>query len=215
MLEPLAQMLIGAFTRSCEPALGVWQRMDAPVGSGAQELKSAILNTARTIIDSPDPIAVVETVPWGQTSMLSVAILVLSLIVLAVAVMLWPLFWLSRRNLTPSPDDLKNARQQSALWWVLRMAALFDLLWLLAWCAALRPGFGAQLGARGVPIDGVLRVLQVGGIIALAAACFCLYSLWAFGRWPARLAAAVVALALAGVAAVAAHAGLTPFTVDS
>ena len=71
--------------------------------------------------------------PLRRSGALNLTVLLCSFVILTLAVILWPITYWVRRHYQRSPGPNQGPRT------MLRVAALFDLLWLAAWCIVLTP----------------------------------------------------------------------------
>ncbi len=191
-----------------EVSPGVWREI-----GGSRELALRNVNGVKTVLDSEDPTSVLQAVPMRRSALLNWTILLVSLLVLSVAVLAWPAGGLIRRHYgRPSSPQVRRFRR------FLRICALFDLLWLGCWIFVLLPVLNVQLDFYSTRLDPVVRTLQVGGVIVLAAAVI---GAWSFGRlyrleasWPARIGNAATAAALAGIVWIGFMGGLIGFNLN-
>lgn len=192
-----------------EVAPGIWREAD-----GTRELALREVNGLKTVIDSEDPTSVWQQVPLRRSAALNLTVLLASVAVLAIAVIAWPVIGWVRRHYARAPHPPEPRRLRRTL----RIAALFDLLWLVCWTVVLTPVANTQLDFYSSGLDPVIRALQVGGLIVIAAAAVGLWSAWRLWRiessWAVRLGNAAIAAALAGMVWIGVMGGLISFNLN-
>ena len=77
------------------------------------------------------------------------------------------------------------------------------MVYLFAWFKLIQPVLSTDLAIYNTTLDGVVRTLQIGGVLAIAAAVVGVWAAWRMFRTDAsrlsRIWGALVALALLGV----------------
>jgi CubicO group peptidase (beta-lactamase class C family) len=183
----------GKSFREIEPNL--WREV-----GGTRQLLVSDVGGRRTIVDSVDPTSVLQAVPLARNSMLNTLIAALSILVLLVTVLVWPIgFWLRRTNKLPPATTGRPALAQR----LTRIGAVADLAYLVGWYTVLAPLLETRLDVYNGGLDGTIRMLQVAAILPLAAAAIGLWNMWLTVRtdrgWGAKLRSVIVAAALLGV----------------
>jgi CubicO group peptidase (beta-lactamase class C family) len=172
---------------------------------GTRELALRTVDGVKTVIDSEDPISVLQPVPVLRSAPLNLTILLGSLAILALTVILWPVVALLRRRYG-RPADAKELRRLR-LW--IGAVVLFVLLYVLAWIVLLMPVLSVKLWVYSTRLDPVVRALQIAGLLVIAAAGVGVWSLWRISglqrsRWVwirnAALAAALLGVVWIGFA---------------
>jgi hypothetical protein len=192
-----------------EVAPGVWHEID-----GTRELALRDVNGVKTVMDSEDPTSVLQEVPARRSAPLNLTVLVGSFVVLAGAVLLWPVFYLVRRHYRPAAQPVVTQRMRT----LLRVAAAFDVVWLIAWSAVLTPALSVQLDFSSTGHDPLIRTLQVAGLIVIALAVAGIWSVWRLFRmrvsWPSRVGNGLIAAALIGLVWIGFIGGLLGFNLN-
>lgn len=172
-----------------------WRRVD-----GTQELLLTEVGGVKTVIDSENPVSVLQPASWLRSAPLTLTVLGLSLLVLVATLLLWPLAALLRRAdgaASGSSAEVKRLRRWQ------RLAVGFDVVFLLAWFALIKPVLSTDLAVYNAGNDALVGALQISGVLAVAAAGVGCWAAWRMWRTPAsRLARAwsvLVALSLLGV----------------
>lgn len=192
-----------------EVAPGLWRET-----GGTRALALREVNGLKTVIDSEDPTSVLQQVPLRRSASLNMTVLLGSLVVLAVAVIAWPIIGLVRRHYARAPHAPQSRRLRRNL----RIAAVVDLVWLTCWAVVLTPVANTQLDFYSSALDPVIRGLQFGGLIAVAAAVLGGWSCWRLWQlessWAVRLGNAGIAAALAGLVWIGVMGGLIGFNLN-
>jgi hypothetical protein len=146
---------------------------------------------------------------------LNLAVLLGALIVVVLTVLGWILSPLLKQP-TAVPDDSIAAVRRLRLH--LRVAAAYDLLYMIAWFIIIRPVLTVDLGFYSSRLDPVVRVMQLAGVLAFAAAGLGLWSAWRLAQLKVprtlRIRGFVVAAGLLGVVWIAVIGGLTRFSLN-
>lgn len=169
----------------------LWAEID-----GQHKVALTGMGDKRTIYSSDDPSSVLQPAPFWSSAPLNLTVLGVSVLVLLVVVIAWPVSAYLRRKYGQPPiagTALRSLR-------VLRAAAVFDLLYLIGWIMALSPVLKNELAIYDSGFDPYLRMLQIAGLLVIAAA---VAGIWAAARkaesWKTVLWNAVVACALVGI----------------
>jgi hypothetical protein len=173
----------------------LWRQID-----GARELALTRVNGVKTIIDSEDPVTVLQATPFARSSTLNLNVLMLSLGVLFWTLALWPLSTLLRRADRGVPGVSPEGRR---LRLITRVAAAADVIWLGGWIVVFLPILGNHIEAYGKALDPIVGLLQVAGFLVIPVALLGWWGVWrAFKRdttWLSRVWTIAAALALTGV----------------
>jgi CubicO group peptidase (beta-lactamase class C family) len=177
-----------------EVAPDLWREV-----GGTRELALRSVNGVRTVIDSEDPIGVLQPVPALRSAPLNLSILLGSLAILAVTLLLWPISWLVRRKYGRPPESAELRRLRL----LFRIAVIVELLYAAAWVAWLTPVLSVELWVYSSRLDAAVRALQLAGLLTLAAAAVGIWALWRSSRLQSArmlwMRNAVLAAALLGV----------------
>jgi CubicO group peptidase (beta-lactamase class C family) len=199
--------------KSFEPGEAVFQEITPDLWrevDGTHQLALRNINGINTVLDSEDPTSVLQAVPPRKAAPLNLIILMGSLLILTVAVIVWPISYLVRRHYRPllaaqPPAQLPTQPPETQRWrTLLRIAAAYGLLWLLGWTIVLTPVLSVQLDFYSKAHDPLIRTLQLGGLLVIAAAALGVWSFWRLGgsrasSWPTRIGNAMIAAALLGL----------------
>ena len=190
-----------------EIAPDVWQEV-----GGSRRLALQSVNGIPTVLDSDDPTSVLQLVPARRSASLNLTVLLGSVVILTLAVVLWPIsYWVRRHYQRP----LATARGPRT---ILRIAALLDLLWLAAWTIVLTPVLSIQLDFYSTALDPVIRTLQITGIAVIALAAVGCWNLWRLCgsevSWTARVGNGLIAAALVGLVWIGVIGGLISFNLN-
>ena len=178
-----------------EIAPGRWRETE-----GMRQLLVTQDGGRRTIVDSANPVGVLQAVPAWRDATVFQLVAALSILTLLLTVLLWPVAtWLRRRDRLP-PVAAGTAALARRL---TRIAAVADLLYIAGWYMILAPILSTQVDAYNSQLDGKIRAMQVAALVPVAAA--------AIGCWNValavrqrlgigvRLRAIIVALAMLGL----------------
>jgi CubicO group peptidase (beta-lactamase class C family) len=190
-----------------EIAPDTWQEV-----GGQRRLALQNINGIPTVLDSDDPTSVLQLAPVRRSGALNLTVLLCSFVILTLAVVLWPITYWVRRHYQRSAVPNQGPRT------VLRVAALFDLLWLAAWCIVLTPVLSIQLDFYSTALDPVIRTLQIAGVIVIVLAVAGGWNLWRLCTsevsWPARVGNGLIAAALIGLVWIGVIGGLISFNLN-
>ena len=177
-----------------EVAPDLWREV-----GGTRELALRVVDGIKTVLDSEDPISVLQPVPFLRSAPLNLTILVASLLILASTVVLWPISAIVRRRFgrPPASGELQRLRV-----WVAAAVGLV-VFYVIAWILLLRPVVTVSLWVYSSRLDPVVRALQLAGLVVMAAAVAGVWALWRMSRLQstrlAWLRNAALAVALLGV----------------
>jgi CubicO group peptidase (beta-lactamase class C family) len=167
---------------------------------GTHEVALRTVDGVKTVIDSEDPTSVSQAASFIRSGPLNTNVLMFSVAVLLWTLLLWPLAALLRKGdgaQSAAPREVRRLRMYQ------RGAAAVDLAYLFGWYLMLQPILANQVGAYGTSLDGMLRVLQVWGLVVIAAAALGLWVAYrtfqAGASWPSKVWSVLVALALLGM----------------
>jgi CubicO group peptidase (beta-lactamase class C family) len=166
---------------------------------GTRELALRTVDGVKTVIDSEDPISVLQPVPFLRSAALNLTILLASIAILAVTVILWPIVVLVRRRYARPPDAPEVRRLRR---WI-GAAVIVALLYVIGWILMLMPVLSVKLWVYSSHNDWVVRLLQLAGLLLLAAVAVGLWNLWRISRLQSSrivwLRNAALAAALLGI----------------
>lgn len=172
---------------------------------GTHMLALKYVDGVKTVLDSENPIAVLQEASFLRGAPLNLTILCLALLVLVSTIILWPLGALLRRAeraTAPSTPALARVRL------VQRVAVAVSLVYLFAWYLLIKPVLNTELGIYSAVNDWMVGGMELAGILAIAAAGAGIWAAWRMFKLPAstlsRTWAVLVALALAGIVWIAA-----------
>ena len=101
---------------------------------------------------------------------------------------------------------------------LLRVAAAFDIVWLIAWSVVLTPALSVQLDFYSTAHDPLIRTLQIAGLIVIALAVAGIWSVWRLFKmgstWPSRVGNGLIAAALVGLVWIGFIGGLLGFNLN-
>ncbi|MGK6323178.1 serine hydrolase domain-containing protein [Sphingomonas sp. DT-51] len=193
-----------------EIAPGLWRAVD-----GTRLLRVTELRGRRTLVDSQNPVGVLQAVPAARNSTMFQTVAGLSLLVLLLTVIAWPAGWWIRRRYAAPPVATGRAARARLL---VRVAAVADLAYVAGWYTVVAPILSQQVDAYNATLDGMIRLLQLAAVIPIAAALIGVWNLVEAFRgpfgWGVRLRAALVALAFLGLLGVAAMAHLIGWSLN-
>lgn len=175
-----------------EIAPQVWREV-----GGTRELALTKVGGVKTVVDSDNPIAVLQATPFSRSSTLNLNLLLFSVAVLAGVVVLWGLSPLLRRGDRAQSSVTAKTRR---LRLILRGAAAFDLAWAIGWYVVVQPVLSSSLEAYGPALDPIIGALELAGFLVVAAAGLGVWAAWRTFRseatWLSRIWSAATALAL-------------------
>lgn len=167
---------------------------------GTQELALVDVDGVKTVLDSENPVSVLQEAPFLRSAPLTLSILGLSLLVLAGALVAWPLGALLRRA-DRATSGASPALHRLRRWQ--RAAVVVDLVYVTAWLVLIMPVLSTDLAIYNGGNDWLFGLMQLSGVFALAAAVVGAWVAWKLFRVDAtrlsRVWGVLVALALAGI----------------
>jgi hypothetical protein len=178
-----------------EVAPQLWQKV-----GGKQQLALRDLGGVKTVLDSENPITVLQEASFAQSAPLTLTVLSLSVLILLCTLIVWPLGALLRRADRSASSASAEVRR---LRLVQRLAVVVQVVYLAAWFMLVSPVLKTEVAIYSTAIDVVVRTLQLCGLLAVAAAVAGLWAAWRMNRSDAsrlsRIWSVAVALALLGV----------------
>ena len=179
---------------------------------GQRKVAMAGEGSSRAVYSSDDPSSILQPVPAWKSSVWNLSLLCGSVAILLIVMVLWPvsalLRWKYRQPSTLAGKELLATR-------VLRFGALLDVVYLSAWMACLSPIVSNHLEAYSDSLDLRIRILQVAGLLVIAAA---LAGIWAAcqksPKWTTAVGHVLTAAALVGIAWVAVITRLIGFNLN-
>jgi CubicO group peptidase (beta-lactamase class C family) len=183
-----------------EVAPDLWREVN-----GTRQLALQTVDGIQTVIDSEDPISVLQPVPFLRSASLNLTVIVASIAMLALTVVVWPITALVRRRYgrPAASQEVRRLRR-----WI-GAVVIIDLLYVIAWITFLAPVLSVSLWVYSWRFDPVVRALQLAGLLVIAATAVGLWALWRISRlrssrlvWlrNAALAAALIGVAWIGFA---------------
>ena len=178
-----------------EAAPDVWRQV-----GGTRQLALQRIDNIKTVVDSEDPTSVLQSVPFSRSSVLNLPVLLGAFAILVLTVILWPISWLVRRGYGVESRQSPAARRVR---FYARLAAVFDVLYLLGWMMVLKPVLSLDIQIYSAAFDPVVRTLQFAGLAVIAAAAIGLWSTWRLFKveasMPCRLWNGALAAAMLGI----------------
>jgi len=179
---------------------------------GPHKVALAGEGSSRAVYSGDDPSSVLQPVPAWKSSAWNLSLLCGSIVILLIVVVLWPvsalLRWKYGQPSTLAGRELLATR-------VLRVAALIEVVYLLAWIFAISPVLNNHLEAYSDSFDLYIRLLQIGGLVVLAAA---LAGIWAAcqksQKWTTAVGHVLSAVALVDIVWIAVIAKLIGFNLN-
>jgi hypothetical protein len=167
---------------------------------GARELVLTKVGGVKSVVDSEDPIEVMQAVPAWRSSGLNLPIFLGSLVVLVWTLVLWPLSALLRRG-EQAASGLSAGVRRARL--VGRLMALADVVYLVGWYLMVKPVLDLHLEVYSGKIDGLVATLELAGFLTIATAAVGGWVTWRMFRlqapWLTRIWTVLLTAALAGV----------------
>ena len=203
--------------RSLEPGNAILQEIAPDIwreSDGQRQLALRTVGGVKTVLDSEDPTSVLQAVPFRRSAALNLTVLLGSFVVLLLALILWPVRWLVRRQYRAPVESAEVRRLRR---WI-GIAVAFDVLYFVVWMAVLKPVLNVELWVYSSGFDPVVRTLQFAGLLVIAAAVVGVWCLWRLSRLQASgwawLRNAVLAAALLGVVWIGVLGGLITFNLN-
>jgi CubicO group peptidase (beta-lactamase class C family) len=170
-----------AAPRTLEPGEATFQEVAPDVWRevrGTRQLALRNVDGVKTVIDSDDPTSVLQAASLSRSAPLNLSVLLVSLAILAVTVLLWPISWLVKRHYprTASSAEVRRLRL------LVRAAVTFNVLYLVGWLLLLTPVLSVKLWVYSHRLDPLVRTLQLAGPVLVAAAVMAIWCLWRLSR---------------------------------
>jgi hypothetical protein len=173
----------------------LWRKVD-----GEQLLALKQIDGVKTVLDSDNPISVMQEASFARSAPLNLSLLLFAVVVLGCTLLAWPLGALLRRaeravsGVSPAQKRLRRIQ---------RVAVAVAVVYLFAWFLLIKPVLSTDVAVYSYQIDWLVGVLEVSGLLALAAAVAGVWTAWRMLRTDvaplARGWSVVVALALLAV----------------
>lgn len=167
---------------------------------GTRQLALKRVSGVKTVISSEDPTSVMQEVSTARSAPLNVTVMVLSLSILILTILLWPISALLRRADRATSDVSPEVRR---LRLYARLVTIVDLLYLFGWYLILKPVLSTDLQVYGPALDPVVRTMQIAGLAAIAMGIVGLWIAWRMfhtnASWLSRIWTAAIAAALIGI----------------
>lgn len=167
---------------------------------GTRQLALTTVSGVKTVVDSEDPISVLQAVPAWRSAPLNLAIFLGSLVVLIWTLVLWPLSALLRRGERAESGLSLEVRRVRL---VGRFLALGAGVYLAAWYMLLKPVLDLQLEVYSPRIDVVVSALEILGFLTIPAAAVSIWVAWRMfvlkAPWLSRIWSVLLSAALVGV----------------
>ena len=167
---------------------------------GQQTLMLTEVDGVKTVMDSENPVSVLQEGPATRSAALNLGVLVFTIVTLLCALLAWPLGAMLRRADRATSGATPQVLRLRALQ---RGAVVVALLYLGAWFLLIMPLLSTDVGVYRTAIDWVVGLLEVSGLLAVGAAGVGVWVAWRMPRAGAtrltRVWAVLVALALLGV----------------
>jgi CubicO group peptidase (beta-lactamase class C family) len=191
-------------------AADIWREI-----GGSRQLALRNIDGVKTVIDSEDPTSVLQAVPGRRSASLNLTVLLGSVAILIFTLILWPAVYLLRRRYQRLPAYSVEVRRLRLF---LRIAVVFDLLWIVAWIMTLMPVLSLQLDFYSTALDPTIRALQIAGLIVIALGGAGIWMVWRLWRleaaWLPRIANGAIAAALLGLVWIGWIGGLLQFNLN-
>ena len=187
--------IVGGMATYREIGPQLWRKV-----GGDQMLALKEIDGVKTVIDSENPISVLQEASFARSAPLNLTVLMLSTLVLLATLVAWPFGALVRRAdravSSISPEHRRVRRIQ-------RIAVAVTVVYLFAWFLLIKPILSTDVGVYSYAIDWLVGLLEASGLLAIAAAIAGVWAAWRLFRIDApgvaRFWGVVVALALLGV----------------
>jgi CubicO group peptidase (beta-lactamase class C family) len=187
--------IVGGMATYREIGPQLWRKV-----GGDQMLALKEIDGVKTVIDSDNPISVLQEASFARSAPLNLTVLMLSTLVLLATLVAWPFGALVRRAdravSSISPEHKRVRRIQ-------RIAVAVTVVYLFAWFLLIKPILSTDVGVYSYAIDWLVGLLEASGLLAIAAAIAGVWAAWRLFRIDApgvaRFWSVVVALALLGV----------------
>ena len=167
---------------------------------GTRELALRDAGGVKTVIDSQDATSVLQAVPLARSQALNLPILLGSAAVLLWTLVLWPLSWLLRRG---DRAEIGVGPEIRRLRLYMRGATLVDVVYLGAWTALVLPLLSLQLQVYSYKIDAIVLVMELAGVLPIAAAIVSIWVTWRLfehrAPWLSMIWSVFVSAAMLGI----------------
>ncbi len=187
--------IVGGLVEFREIAPQVWRRI-----GGAQTLMLTEVGGVKTVVDSENPVSVLQEASFLRSASLNLTVLSLSVLVLLATLAMWPLGALLRRAdraVSGASPALRRLRL------VQRVAVAVALAWLFVWFLLIQPVLVTDLRLYSYANDWLVGLVEASGLLAVAAAAAGAWAAWRMFRVDAsplaRTWSVLVALALLGL----------------
>jgi len=182
---------------------------------GTRQLLVTEVGGRQAIVDSANPVQILQAAPAGRNSGLFQLVAGLSLLALLFTVIVWPIAaWVVRSRKIPPVATGRAALARR----LTRVAALCDLLYLFGWYRILAPILESDVAFYNDGLNGTIRFLQVAAIVPIVGAAIGIWNTWWSFRtpqgWAVRIRAVLVAIALVGFLWVAWMGGLIGWNLN-
>lgn len=200
----------GGEARFREVGSQLWRKVN-----GTHELALTEVDGVKTVVDSDNPVSVLQAVPLLHSAPLNTTVLLGSAAILIWTLLLWPLSALVERGDKAVPGVSRQVRRTRL---VMRIAAAVDVVYLIAWALMMQPVLGEQLQFYSYRMDPLVGTLELSGLLAVAAAGAGLWAAWRLFKtdapWLSRIWNGAVAAALLGVVWIGVMGGLMTFNLN-
>jgi len=173
----------------------LWRKIGA-----TQTLLLTEVNGVKTVVDSENPVSVLQQAPFLRSAPLNLTVLTLSVLVLLATLVLWPVGAVLRRaeratsGVSPAQRRLRKVQ---------RLAVAVAVAWLFVWFLMIKPLLNTELALYSSANDFLIGAVQASGLLAVAAAVAGVWVAWRMLRTDAsrlaRIWSVLVALALVGL----------------
>lgn len=167
---------------------------------GEQMLALKDVGGVKTVIDSDNPVSVLQQDGFARSAPLNLSVMTFSFLILLCSLLAWPLAAVLRRADRATSGATPELRKLRA---IQRAAVVVDVVYLAAWCVLIMPVLDTDVGVYRSAIDWIVGLLEISGLLAVAAAVAGVWVAWRMLRTDAtrwtRVWAVLVALALLGV----------------
>jgi len=166
---------------------------------GTRELALRTVDGVKTVIDNEDPISVLQSVPFLRSAPLNLTVLCGALLIIALTAVLWPISAIIRwRYRRPAAS-----KEVSRLRMLIGVAVILVVVYVIAWILLLSPVLSVKLWVYSWRLDPVVRMLQLAGVLVIAAVAVGVWALWRISRLQSTRSAwvrnAALAAALLGI----------------
>ncbi|WP_296945014.1 serine hydrolase [uncultured Massilia sp.] len=187
--------VVGGLVEYREVAPQRWRKI-----GGAQTLMLTEVDGVKTVVDSENPVSVLQEASFLRSTSLNLTVLSLSVLVLLATLVMWPLGALLRRAdraVSGASPELRRLRR------VQRVAVAVAMAWLFVWFLLIQPVLVTDLRLYSYANDWLVGLVEASGLLAVAAAVAGVWAAWRMRRADAsalaRTWSVLVALALLGL----------------